>query len=189
MLVRLLLTLTLAASFASAQGGRGGGGGGGGEGGMGGGGAAGGMGGGMPRPQRQSKQDLLFEKLKLSKEQKEQAQQIVSATMEKSATVRTQLSNGRQIIAGALIEKRNDEDMKKLFTDYATLSAVMTGFEAEAFSKIYLILKPNQQAKAPQAFELMAGMFAGGGRGVGRGGPGRGQGSGEGQGRGDGGRQ
>ena len=39
----------------------------------------------------------------------------------------------------------------------------MTSIEAEAFGKLYALLKPNQQAKAPQAFELMAGMFAGGG--------------------------
>jgi hypothetical protein len=50
----------------------------------------------------------------------------------------------------------------------------MTGIEAEAFGKLYALLKPNQQAKAPQAFELMAGMFAGGGMpGGGRGGEGR----------------
>jgi len=186
MFVRLLLTLALAVSFASAQGGRGGGG----DSGMGGAGGSGGegaMAGGMPRQQRQTKLDLLFDKLKLSKEQKEQAQQIISATMEKSATVRGQLTNGRQIIAGALIDKRGEEDIKKLFTDYATLSAEMTGFEAEAFAKIYATLKPNQQSKAPQAFELMAGMFAGSAR-SGRGG-GQGQGRGDGQGRSDGGRQ
>ena len=38
---------------------------------------------------------------------------------------------------------------------------MMTNIEAEAFGKIYALLKPNQQSKAPQAFELMAGMFAG----------------------------
>ena len=168
MFVRFLFTLALAASFASAQGGRGGGGS---EGGMGGEGATGG---GMPRVQRQSKQDLLFDKLKLSKEQKQQAQQILSTTMQKSATARDLVTKGRQIIATALIEKRSDDEIKRLFNEYTTVSAQMTSFEAEAFGKIYAILKPNQQSKAPQAFELMAGMFAGGGRG------------GEGQGRGEG---
>ena len=173
MFVRFLFTLAMAANFASAQGGHGGS-----EGGMGGEGATGG---GMPRGQRQSKQDLLFEKLKLSKEQKEQAQQILSTTMEKAATVRDQLAKGRHVIAGALIDKRSDDDIKKLFNDYTTVSAQMTSFEAEAFGKIYAILKPNQQSKASQAFELMAGMFAGGGRG--------GEGQGRGEGRRDGGRQ
>jgi hypothetical protein len=49
----------------------------------------------------------------------------------------------------------------------------MTSIEAEAFGKLYALLKPNQQAKAPQAFELMAGLFAGGGM---QGGAGRGRG-------------
>jgi hypothetical protein len=61
----------------------------------------------------------------------------------------------------------------------------MTGIEAEAFGKVYALLKPNQQSKAPQAFELMAGMFAGGGMGGGmgrgRGGQDRGEGRGEGR--------
>ena len=51
----------------------------------------------------------------------------------------------------------------------------MTGIEAEAYGELYALLKPNQQAKAPQAFELMAGIFAGGmpgGAGRGRGGQG-----------------
>jgi hypothetical protein len=137
-------------------------------------GGEGATGGGMPRVQRQSKQDLLFDKLKLSKEQKQQAQQILSTTMQKSATARDLVTKGRQIIATALIEKRSDDEIKRLFNEYTTVSAQMTSFEAEAFGKIYAILKPNQQSKAPQAFELMAGMFAGGGRG------------GEGQGRGEG---
>ena len=82
MLVRLLLTAVLAAGFASAQGGRGGGGGmGGEEGGMGGGSGMGG-GGGTIQMRRQSRQDMLFDKLKLSKEQKEQATQILAAAME-----------------------------------------------------------------------------------------------------------
>src|ERR1035441_6280282 len=75
MLVRLLLTAVLAAGFASAQ--RGGGGGGGEEGGMGG-------GGGMPQIRRQSKQDMLFDKLKLNKDQKEEATKILAAADRKS---------------------------------------------------------------------------------------------------------
>ena len=74
------------------------------------------------------------------------------------------------------MQKRED-DVKKLMGDYAIVSAQMTGIETEAFGKLYALLKPNQQAKAPQAFEMMAGMFAGGGAGAG-GGRGRGQGQG-----------
>src|ERR1035438_3434116 len=92
MLVRLLLTAVLAAGFASAQ--RGGGGMGGDCVGVGGG-AGASMGGGMPQGRRQSKQDMLFDKLKLSKDQKETAQAILSAAMEKAAPARDQLNKGR----------------------------------------------------------------------------------------------
>ena len=180
MFVRLLLTAVLAAGLASAQ--RGGGGGDmGGEGDMGGGGGgkrgaggmgAGGMGGGMPGGmRRQTKEELLLEKLKLNKDQKEEAMKILSAAREKAAPVRDQLTKGRQVIVSVMLEKRED-DVRKLMGDYAIVSAQMTGIEAEAFGKIYALLKPNQQSKAPQAFELMAGMFSGGGM---QGGGGRGR--------------
>jgi hypothetical protein len=183
MLVRLLLTAVLAAGLASAQ--RGGGGGGGDEGGMGGGGGRGGggdMGAGMPQVRRLSKTEMLFEKLKLNKDQKEAAQTILSAATEKAAPTRDLLNKGRQVIANALLGKASEDDIKKLMGEYATVGATMTGIEAEAFGKIYALLKPNQQSKAPQAFELMAGMFAGSGMGGGMG-RGRGQGQGRGEGR------
>ena len=175
MLVRFFLTALLAAGLASAQ--RGGGGGGGGEGGMGGegigmnaGGGTSGMPGGM---RRQTKEELLFEKLKLNKEQKEEGATILAAAREKAGPVRDQLNKGRQLIVGLIMQKR-DDDVKKLMGDYAIVAAQMTAIETEAFGKLYALLKPNQQSKAPQAFELMAGMFAGGGaQGGGRG---RGQG-------------
>lgn len=177
MLVRLCLTAVLAAGLATAQ--RGGGGGGGGEGGMGGeglgmnaGGGTGGMPGGM---RRQTKEDLLMEKLKLNKEQKEEATNILAAAKEKAAPVRDQLNKGRQLIVSLLMQKRED-DVKKLMGDYAIVASQMTAIEAESFAKIYALLKPNQQSKAPQAFEMMAGMFAGGG--MQGGGRGRGQGQG-----------
>lgn len=181
MVVRLFLTAVLAAGLASAQ--RGGGAGGGGENGMGGdglgmsaGGGTGGMGGGGGA-RRQSKEELFFDKLKLNKEQKEEAATILSAAREKAAPVREQLIKGRQIVVGLIMQKRED-DVKKLMADYAIVASQMTGIEADAFGKIYALLKPNQQTKAPQAFELMAGMFAGGGM------PGGGRGRGQGQGQG-----
>jgi hypothetical protein len=178
MLVRLFLTVILAAGFASAQGGRGGGGGGGGEEGMGG---AGGMGGGMPQMRRQSRQDMLFDRLKLNKEQKEQASQILSAAMEKAAPTRDLLNKGRIVIANAITGKAADDEVKKMLGEYAAVGATMTGIEADVFAKLYALLKPNQQAKAPQAFELLAGMFAGGGMQGGGGHGRRSQGGGEGR--------
>lgn len=178
MLMRLLLTAVLAAGFAAAQRGGGGGGGGGGEeGGM------GGAGGGIPQVRRQSKQDLLFDKLKLNKDQREEATKILSAAMEKAAPVREQLSKGRMIIANAITGKASEEGIKNLMGQYTSVSATMTGIEAEAFGKLYALLKPNQQAKAPQTFELVAEVFAGSGMAGGGGGGGRGR---EGQARGEG---
>jgi hypothetical protein len=176
MLVRLLLTAVLAAGLASAQ--RGGGD----EGGMGGGGGrSGDMGAAMPQVRRLSKQEMLLDKLKLNKDQKDEATKILSAAMEKAAPARDQLTKGRVVIANAITGKASEEDLKKLLGEYTNVSATMTGIEAEAFGKLYALLKPNQQSKAPQAFELMAGMFAGGGMpgggaGRGRGGQGRGEG-------------
>src|SRR4051812_1971653 len=104
MFVRLLMTAILAAGLAFAQ--RGGGGSGadmgGGEGGGGmsaGGMSGGGMGGGMPSGmRRQTKEELLLDKLKLSKEQKEEGMNILAAAKEKAAPVRDQLMNGRTFI-------------------------------------------------------------------------------------------
>jgi|ERR1051326_3784129 hypothetical protein len=180
MLVRCVFAVILAAGLAFAQAGEEMGGGAGGGRGMSGGGGRGGggmdsMGGGMPRMQRQSKLEMLADKLKLKNDQKSEVEKILSNAMEKAGPVRTQLNQGRSVIAQAMLSKASDADIKKLLGDYATLSTQMTGIEAEAFGKIYAILKPNQQAKATQAFELMGGMFMGTpGGGMGGGGRARG---------------
>ena len=125
----------------------------------------------MPHVRRLSKTEMLFEKLKLNKEQKEEASTIISAAMEKAAPTRDLLDKGRVVIANTITGKGSEDEIKKLLGEYASVSATMTSIEAEAFGKLYAMLKPTQQAKAPQAFELMAGMFAGGGMagGAGRG--------------------
>ena len=178
MLVRLTLAALLATGLAVAQPGGGGQMGEGMGGGSRGGGGSEGMGRGDISPggaiqRRQSKLDLFADKLKLKSDQKSQVETIFSSANEKAAPVRDQLNKGRQVIAQALLSKASDDDIKKLLADYATVSAQMTGIEADAFAKVYALLKPNQQAKAAQAFELMAGMFypmGGGGRmGGGRG--------------------
>lgn len=176
-MVRILMAAAMAASLVCAQdtmgGGGGGGRGGGGGGGMGG--DMGGMGGGggAPRAQRQSKADLLAEKLKLKNDQKTDVEKILSNANEKAGGLRTQLNQQRIAIATAMQQKAGEDQLKKLYADYAVLSAQMTGIESDAFAKIYALLKPNQQAKAAQAFEIMGGMFmgnpAGGGGGRGRG--------------------
>jgi len=162
MFVRLLLTAMLATTLAIAQ--RGGGMGGDDTGGMG-----GGMGndvGGMPRMQRQTPFDIFAERLRLNKDQKTEAQTVVTDAVKEYAPLRQQLMQGRAAIANAIIGGASADDLKKITDTYASLVAQVTGIEAKAFSKVYAMLKPNQQGKAASAFELMAGVFnapAGGG--------------------------
>ena len=179
MLVRSLLMAVLACGLAFAQ--RGGGGTGRDEGGIA---NAIGSGGGGAKVQHQTREEMLFDKLKLNKEQREEAAKILSTAKEKAAPTRDLLTKRRIAIANAITGKASDDDFKALLGEYTALNATMTGIEADAFGKLYALLKPNQQSKAPQTFQLMTGMFAGGGPGGGMGnGSGRGRG---GQGRGEG---
>jgi Spy/CpxP family protein refolding chaperone len=148
MLARLLLSAVLATTLAYAQ--RGGGGGSRNN--------PSSMGAEMPRVQRLSRTDQIADKLKLNKDQKEQLLNILSAAREEAAPIREQMDKARTQIAGSMIDGK-DDDSKKLLDAYPAVAAQMAGLEAKTFSKIFAILKPNQQGKAEQAFELMAGMF------------------------------
>lgn len=72
---------------------------------------------------------------------------------------------------GNLALQNNIEEMPAAADAYAAAAAEMAAIEAKAFTKIYALLKPNQQPNAPQAFAIMAGIFqsapsrGGGGRG------------------------
>lgn len=180
MLVRFLLTAVLASGLALAQ--RGGGGGmSRDEGGIA---NTAAIPGGKAQVRSLTREETLFDKLKLDKEQREEAARILSMAMEKAAPTRDLLTKGRIAIANAITGKASDDDFKAIMGEYTAANATMTGIEAEAFGKVYALLKPNQQSKAPQMFELITGMFAGGGLGGGMGdGWGRGRG---GQGRGEG---
>jgi hypothetical protein len=180
MVARLMLTVLLASGLAVAQRGGGGGGmGGGEEGGMGGGGgmgagAGGGMeGGGAPRAQRQTPAEVFMNKLKLKQDQQEEAVKILSEAVQKARPVITQINQGRQMIATSLLQKKTDEEMKPLMEAFTKVNIQMATMQADAFAKVYALLKPNQQKNAGQAFELMHSIFmppvqAGGGRGMGR---------------------
>ena len=176
MLMRFLLTALLASGLALAQ--RGGGGLSRDEGGIA---NAIGNGGGKAQVRPLTREDTLFDKLKLDKEQREEAAKILSTAREKAAPTRDLLTKGRIAIANAITSKAGDDDFKAILGAYTAANATMTGIEAEAFGKLYALLKPNQQSKAPQTFELMTGMFAGGGKGGGTGGR-KGDGSGRGRG-------
>jgi hypothetical protein len=168
MLAKLLLTAILATSLALAQG-RGGGGGG--RGGRGGGGEESGV---MPRMGRQTRGEQLREKLGLNKEQQEEAQKILIAASQDSTPIRAKMESARVQIAGAFIEGKSEAEVKKALDVYAAAAAEMTNLEAKVFAEIYATLKPKQQAKAEQSFEIVSGIFnmqqpGGGGGGMGRG--------------------
>ena len=151
--------------------------------GMGGGARGGGMGAGGGTQRRATKAEQLADKLKLNKEQREEASTILSAAFERAGSVRAELDKQRAQLAGAYIDGKTGDDLNKLMDDYTAAAVQMTKLEADAFGKIYALLKPNQQSKSVEAFELMAGMFnpPAAGRGAGgRGGTGSGMGRGRG---------
>jgi hypothetical protein len=118
------------------------------------------------RVQRQSPFEMFSDKLKLSREQSTEAGNILSAAAQQASPIRGQLDKSRADIAGAMIEGKGEEEVKKLIDAQTALQAQLDGVAADAFSKIFATLKPNQQSKAGQAFEFVAVMFdraAGGG--------------------------
>jgi Spy/CpxP family protein refolding chaperone len=123
-----------------------------------------------PQVRTLTRREMLVDRLKLSKEQKDEADKIFAAATDKTAGVRDELTKGRIAIANAITGNASEAEVNTLLADYTKTSAKLTGIEAEAFSKLYALLKPNQQTKSPHAFELMAGMFFGGPGGGGPGG-------------------
>jgi hypothetical protein len=107
---------------------------------------------------RQTKIEAISSRLKLDKTQKTEVEAILDAAQQEAVPLRDTLSKGREAIALALVDGRT-ADAEAAESAYAALLAKATGIEASAFSKIYATLKPNQQSRAGQAFELMNGMF------------------------------
>ena len=126
---------------------------------------ASGMSGGMPRAQRQSKFDIVADKLHLNKDQKEQAAKIVSAAQEEAAPINEQIRQGRNAITSAIIDGKTGDDLDKMMAQYTDLMAQKAALEAKAYGKLYAILDAKEQAKAAPVFvEEMDGMLDGGGR-------------------------
>lgn len=75
----------------------------------------------------------------------------------------------RQQLVNVTLMNGPKDDQKPLLETYKVEAAKMAVIEARAFSKVYALLKPNQQSNATEAFALMAGIFepqggGGGGR-------------------------
>lgn len=167
------------ASLALAQGGgMGGMGGGGGD--MGGGGGGGGdMGGGggapsgapMARQQKQTKAEMMISRLKLNKDQTSEFVSILQSTAKDASPVIQEVAQSRDRLVNAMLNGKSEADLAPLRKALSEAQFQMTGVEVKAFQRIVGLLKPNQVAKAPEAFELMADIFmpvpntGGGGRG------------------------
>jgi hypothetical protein len=172
MFAKALFTGIAVAALAAAQG-MGGGGGQSGDpgsmGGMGGGGGKGGsrdsgnMGGGdmggSRRVQKESKADLIANRLKLSTDQKSEFGTIMEATHKDALPVIQQLLKSRQDLANAILSGKPDADIEPLNQALSDAQFQMTGVEVKTFQRLVGILKPNQVAKAPEAFDLMGDIF------------------------------
>jgi hypothetical protein len=68
------------------------------------------------------------------------------------------VAKARQQILDAQVSGKAD-DLAAANSAYAAAAAKMTALEAEAYGRVFAILKPSQQAKTKDAFPLMAGLF------------------------------
>jgi hypothetical protein len=118
------------------------------------------------------------EKLKLdSKTQVPAVGEIFTEALSEAAPVGQKMLVLRQQLVNVTLTNKPPDDQKPLLEAYKVEAAKMAGIEGRAFSKVYALLKPNQQPHATEAFALMAGIFepqgGGGGGRARRGGGGR----------------
>jgi hypothetical protein len=169
MFAKAVLTGFAVAALALAQGGMGGGGAdNGGGGGMGRGGGNGGMGsdmgggmgsGGGSRAPKETKADLIVNRLKLSGDQKSEFTTILESTAKDAQPMIQQLLKARQDIANAMLKGKSDAELAPLNQALSDAQFQMTGVEVKTFQRLVALLKPNQVAKAPEAFDLMSDIF------------------------------
>ena len=170
MFAKVLLTGFAVAALAAAQGMGGGAGGGGMDTGGGGGGTGrsgggsgnmggGNMGGGGSRQQKESKAEQIANRLKLSNDQKSEYMSTIESTQKDAAPIVQQLLKSRQDLANAMLNGKSESDLAPLTQALHDAQFQMTGVEVKTFQKIVALLKPNQVAKAPEAFDLMGDIF------------------------------
>jgi len=112
------------------------------------------------RPQARTLGQQFADRLKLdAKTQAPEVERILSDGARDAAPIGQQMLQIRQQLVNATLAKKTDDEKKPLVEAYAAAAAKMAGIETAAFTKIYALLKPNQQSSAPQAFAIMAGMF------------------------------
>jgi hypothetical protein len=103
--------------------------------------------------------EQVSEQLRLdNKVQMPAAEEIVVSYAKEAVPVAQEMLRTRQVLVNAELGSKPDE-VKAALETYSAAAAKMAALEAQAFAKIYALLKPNQQSRAPQAFTLMAGIF------------------------------
>ena len=118
---------------------------------------------GMMRQVRQSRLDMIADKLKLTKDQKDEVSKVFDNAQEKSAPLGEQIRAGRAKVTEMLISgKNNGEEWDNVMKLFTAVLAQQEAIETEAYQKMYASLDEKQKSKAAGVFEeLMAGMFAG----------------------------
>jgi hypothetical protein len=150
MFYRLLLIGVLAASCGLAQGKKGGG---------------GGMGGdsGSPMPMAMpNKFDTICNTLNLTKDQKKTVKTMLDDGAKEATPLREQLSKTRIVVADAIQNKKNDDELHSVEAASAAVAAQMTQLEMKTFAKLYSSLDDNQKANknaVARVFQIMTGIF------------------------------
>lgn len=128
------------------------------QGGGGGQGFGGGQGGGSGQLNATALTDFAL-KLKLDdKTQIPAVETIFTDAARAAAPVSQAIGKARQQILDAQLSGKAD-DLAAANAAYSAAAAKMTAIEAETFSRVFALLKPNQQAKTKDVFPLMAGLF------------------------------
>ena len=84
--------------------------------------------------------------------------EILIGATKQGAPIAQELLEVRQRMVNAALRNQPDE-MKSLLDAYSAAATKMAALEGQAFMKVYGLLKPNQQQRAPEAFMIMAGIF------------------------------
>ena len=143
----LIATLLVTAPLAAQRGGGGFGGGGGGF-------SGGGSGPAEPAAFTKLTLDLDLDK----KTQVPNALKLFEAAQKEAAPVATEMVNLRQQMLNADMDAAGDT-LKSVSAAHTVAATKMITIEAHLFSEIYAMLKPDQQKKAPKAFDDFAGAF------------------------------
>ncbi len=147
MLLRLLITVVLAATPTFAQ--RGGGSRGGGDAGL-----------TDAGPAVSNRLDIITQVLQLDKEQKKFVKTTFDHAQSESAPVRERLTRSHEAIGEAVRDGKSPEEMDGLIKNHAAVAAQMARIEMEAFAQVFLKLDQAQQDKSRSLFQMMKGIFS-----------------------------